>query len=687
MSFETKPLCASSPICIPMSMPDMPKPDIYFIGCSWMTHQIIDTLCSYDLSSIPYSRIFLYDPRPCTVLERSRIARWHVALVDRNGLPMDDRAILETEPESEQVDYSVKQGNRTTSTPPSHSSTRHTLAQMCKIAFQDRIPSIPITVIDVFTSEFPPSINIINKILVYTDASVVSVSIQKRIEEQLSSSNQANLYYLFQNGLFAIYRNGYMWKNRYTVAHHITHNNIVLTREGCDLYVDYLRTVKKYKDGNIYDLPTRFYKYKFHAQCFPLGTILSMMFISGHPESHEYPYVFDYSALYSDTMIDSSKGKDDTGLIFPRETQMLLKDKVHWIQSFDARSHYLYRDLLSYLEWTCTISEKGKTTRVYLLCDKDVTVGATESTRDVLLRQESLRQLHEVVQCYPSSVSLMNRAQVHETNGHKGYVFRHADWVWNLDTTQDASRPNAQLTQLIYDYLKPGVVLSDIRTGNQSDQSDQHQRVSNGIFADIVMPKKTAVPAYSNTECISNRRMALKRMMTAFSFMNWIYLAQNAQYMEQFARSHRMEIYTGQNNPCQSRLTIVCPEEPRHYISDTEQKTHPYQFNEWFRWKVEQYRDGCVTVGNLVDYIIDTYEVYPQEIYYEDRTDCILYKKEVDSVERTTAQFKTNILTWMKRNVPTRTVIRSFDIYRFTLVCVDEKGQSVKVPPLYYCAP
>jgi hypothetical protein len=303
-----------SPLCIPhTSLNGQQKPDVYFVGCSWITHLIIDTLCSFGEDVFPYRRIFLFDTRNSTILERSRISRWNIPQ-NTDEPTSDSPDDLNTTDMS--INHSIRPKSKA-STPtssatqsPHLTSSKHTLAQQCKITFQDRIPSVPISVVDSFQSEFPANISIVDKLIVYTDVGLVNVVTQKRIEEHVSSPLQ--LYYLFQNGLFAIYQNGYVWKNRFSLAYHITHSGIKLNTTGCDLYVDYLRMVKKYKesnkDENIYDLPTRFYKYKLNAQCFPLGTILSMMLISGQPTVQDYPYVFDYSSLYSETLVDNTKG-------------------------------------------------------------------------------------------------------------------------------------------------------------------------------------------------------------------------------------------------------------------------------------------------------------------------------------------------------------------------------------------
>ncbi len=665
---------SSSPLSIPhphISSSDMQKPDVYFVGCSSITHSIIDTLCSNGESLFPYRRIFLFDTRNSTILERSRVSRWNIPQNTDEiaiGSPEDPTSI------DMSINHSIRPKSKAT-TPtssatqsPQLTSTKHTLAQLCKITFQDRIPSVPITIIDSFQSEFPANITIVDKLIVYTDVGIVNVTTQKRIEEQVS--NPLQLYYLFQNGLFAIYQNGYVWKNRFSLAYHITHSGMKLNKEGCDLYVDYLRMVKKYKDSckdeNIYDLPSRFYKYKLNAQCFPLGTILAMMYVSGQPTVQDYPLVFDYSSLYSETLVDNAKGKDDSGLIFPREALTLLKDKVHWIQSFDKNSELLYTDLLSYLEWTCTISEKGKSARVYLLCNDSQ--HATNSTRK-----------------YAKSLSVLK--DVRDQNTQKGYTMRHADWIWRLDTTDESLEKNMELTQLIYDYYKPAVVLSDIKENSVLKSTSfihidsYRDTVKNAIVGDIVIPKKLAIPQLTTVETISHRRMAMKRITLAFSFMNWIYIVQNPLYMEQFARSHILNIAKG-------NIEIVCPEEAYQHNSTEDVKTQPYQFTEWFRWKAELHRDSCITVKNLVEYIVDTYDIYPHEIYYEEEKDenCI-YKKQCNDIDNNTKALNVNILSWIKQNIKSRSVIRSFDVYRFILVCNDEQGNRIIVPPLYYCAP
>lgn len=647
---------SSSPLTIPQSSSfgrtnaSFPtKPDVYFIGCGLITHTILDTLCSYGESAFPYHRIFLFDTRIATLLERSRISRWHFV----------PTATDNTGEQQEQVNHSLKPKTTTSAsaTTPTNSphltASKHTLAQLCKMEFQDRIPNVPISVVDTIQSELPPNISLIDKIIVYTDVGLANVTTQKRIEEQVV--NPLQLFYLFQNGLFAIYQNGYVWKNRFSLAYHVTHSGMKLSKEGCDIYVDYLRLVKRYKEyikeENIYDIPTRFYKYKLTAQCFPLGTILAMIFVSGQPNTTDYPYIFDYSSLYSNTIIDNTRGKEDTGLIFTREVQLILKEKVHWVQSFDKGSGVLYGDLLSYFEWTGNISENGKTQRLYLLCGDGDDVCNGLVTR------------------YGKSVSVVKEVTDH--NKQKGYTMRHADWIWRLDTTVDSGQSNREITQLIYDYYKPAVVLSD-----------HGDAVSNAIIGDIVIPKKFTIPRSSDTDSISPRRMALKRLTLAFSFMNWVYLIQNPLYMEQFARSHRLNID-------RERLEISAPEDAHEYTSSDDAKTQPYQFTEWFRWKAELHRDSCATLKELIDYVVDTYDIYPEEIYYEKQdVEHCLYKKSACDIDTNSRVMNTNILSWIKqRCTGSRTVIRSFDVYRFILVCRDEKGNHIIVPPLYYCAP
>jgi hypothetical protein len=587
------------------------KPTLTIIGCSWMTYTILEELAQRN--TLPYGKIALFDSRPTTHLERTRLTKWH-PLIDPTNSPKEEKA------------------------------PRFTMSQLCRSTFADTFKTkIPIEMIENFIAEFPANRVIHNRIIIYTEIGCVAIAMMKRIEDQIDTPH--NLYYLFQNGLFGIYKHGFVWKYKYQKTYLMTPQKYELSKEGCDIYIDYMRMIKHHKE-DIYVLPERFYRYKLMAQCIPLGTIMAMMFLTGKPLHSEfpdhreqwiqYPTVFDYSALYGDKMIELPKLKDDTHAIFDREQQTILRERVHWIQSRDQGSTPLLQDLLMFLQWSGIYPGKYKTTRIYLNLD--------EEKRPSFIPEDHLH------------ITCLTELE----NTHPSHCIRNVDWIWRLDTCENSARENAYLNRYIYDYRKNSIILS---------QTD------NNTSVDIAIPRHFTLPSVTKQD---HSRILEKRMMLAFGFMNWVQLIKNSLYIEQFTRSYQLD---------ENGLSVRYPEEPRRITCSTELATIPHEFTEWYRWKADYYKDGCDTVRNLLNHIQETYEVLPIKIHYEvleTGEELVLYeKKEIDGKR----QLDLQIISWIKRHVPVKKMARHTDMFRFILTCKTDDDKPLIVPPLYYIQP
>jgi hypothetical protein len=595
------------------------KPTLYMIGCSWMTYTILEELATRD--TLPYGKILLYDSRPTTHLERTRLTKWHPILDASTTPPKEEKA------------------------------PRFTMSQLCKSTFTQFRSGVSVDILENFVAEFPANKVIHDKVVVYTEIGVVSLALMKRVEEQIDSPQ--HIYYLFQNGLFGIFKHGYVWKYKYQKTYRITPQTYELTKEGCAIYIDYLRMIKHHKD-DIYVLPERFYRYKLMTQCFPLGTIMAMMFLTDkfehaeYPEYKEqwiqYPTVFDYSSLYGDTIIELPTIKNDTHAIFNRELQTILRERVHWIQSVDPGSEMLIRDLLMYLQWVGIHPGRSKATKIYLVSNDDIE--KADDGRPLFVPED-----YSVLQ----PVADMNEYT------KKGYLIRNADWIWRLDTHESSKEKNAYLHRHIYDYRKNTVALS---------QTNATTAVN------IAIPRHFTLPHSSVSTSIS---LLEKRMMLAFGFMNWIQLTINSLYMDQYARSYSLS---------GSTFTLECPEEPRRITYSDEMPTVPYEFTEWYRWKAEYVKDGCDTVRHLIEYIQDTYEVYPIKIQYETDDGAIIYERaSTPNSDEEKTQADMDLVAWIRQYDPKRRECKGVDLFRLVLTCNTADNHLVKVPPLYFSYP
>lgn len=609
---------ANSKYTMSTSSNDLPK--LYIIGCSWMTYTILEELSLRE--TLPYSRIVIYDSRPTTHFERTRLTKWHPFIDPSNSPPKEEKA------------------------------PRFTMSQLCRSTFNGKFRSgVPVDILENFVAEFPANRVIHGKVVVYTEIGIVSLALMKRVEDQIDSP--LNIFYLFQNGLFGIFKHGYVWKYKYQKTYLITPKSYELCKEGCAIYIDYLRMIKHHRE-DIYVLPERFYRYKLSAQCIPLGTIMAMMFLTRKMEHREYPEyreqwvqyptVFDYSSLYGDSIIELPTIKNDTHAIFSRETQTIIRERVHWIQSTDPGSESIIRDLLMYLEWIGIHPGRSKATKIYVATGDDI-----EKTNDG--RITFVPEDHVYIQNVPDIDEFTT----------KGYSIRNADWVWRLDTSEESAKTNKRLHQHIYDYRKHVIALS---------QDADTTRI------DVAIPRYFTLPSASNYTPV---RILDKRMMLAFGFMNWIQLTIESLYMDQHARSYKLS---------DNLFGIVCPDEPTRITYSDECPTEPYEFTEWYRWKAELYKDGCDTVHHLTDYINETYGVYVKKIQFDSYDGKVMYESaDGPNCDKEAAMLAYDIPTWIKQNVPHRKQCRCTDLYRFVLTCENGVQQRIRVPPLYYSFP